>query len=231
MNNGKKTRRQFLMLTGVATGTCALSCLGMGSLLSTGDLPDLAMPIGFPEFSLEENSTGKKILVTYASNTGSTGGVAEEIGKTLAETGLSVDVHPIQSVTHLDDYAAVVLGSPINSGKWLPSATEFVESNHEKLREIPTAFFLVGLMANKKNEADIKLVDQFLENERALVPPVAEGRFVGVMFTSNYSGLEKLGMHFFIAYCGLGLRGGDFREPDTIQVWTESINPLLIKRT
>jgi menaquinone-dependent protoporphyrinogen IX oxidase len=229
MSNNNRTRRQFLMLTAAVTGACALSCVGMGALLSKEDLPGPVMPIGFPEFSLEGNSTKKKILVTYTSNTGSTGGVAEVIGRSLAETGRSVDVRLIQSVNHLDDYAAVVLGSPINNGKWLPSATEFVVSNHEKLRQIPTAFFLVGLMANKENEANRKLVDQFLADERALVPTVAEGRFVGVMFITGYSGLEKLGMHFFIAFCGLGLRGGDFRNPATIRAWTESICPLLIQ--
>jgi menaquinone-dependent protoporphyrinogen oxidase len=228
MSNGKVTRRQFLLLTGVATGACSLSCLGMGSLLSTGDRPGLNMPIGFPEMSLEGESTKKKILVTYASNTGSSGGIAEEVGKNLAKTGRGVDVLPIKSVNSLDAYAAVVLGSPINNGKWLPSATEFVEANQEKLRQIPTAFFMVGLMANKQNDADNQLIDQFLAPERAIVSPVAEGRFVGVMFTAGYSGLEKLGIHFFIAYCGLGLRGGDFRNPVAISAWTESISTLLI---
>jgi menaquinone-dependent protoporphyrinogen oxidase len=228
MSNGKVTRRQFLMLTGAATGVCSLSCLGMGLLLSTEDLPGLVMPIGFPEISLEGASTKNKILVTYASNTGSTGGIAEEIGKNLAKTGRGVDVLPIKSVNALDDYAAVVLGSPINNGKWLPSAAEFVEANQQKLRQIPTAFFMVGLMANKQNDADNQMIDQFLATERGIVPPVAEGRFVGVMFTSGYSGLEKLGIHFFIAYCGLGLRGGDFRDPAAISAWTESIIPLLI---
>ena len=37
-----------------------------------------------------------KILVTYASRTGSTVGVAEAIGKTLAESGLQVDVRPMR---------------------------------------------------------------------------------------------------------------------------------------
>jgi menaquinone-dependent protoporphyrinogen oxidase len=224
----KKNRRQFLMLTGAATGACALSCVVMGALLSTEDLPDPVMPIGFPEFSLEGNSTKKKILVTYASNTDSTGGVAEVIGRSLAETGRGVDVRSISSVTRLDEYAAVVLGSPINNGKWLAQATEFVTANREQLNQVPTAFFQVGLMANKQNESDHKLVDQFLASERALVPPVAEGRFVGVMFTRRFTGFEGLGIHFFIAYCGLGLRGGDFRNPSAIRAWAESLRQLIL---
>ncbi len=37
----------------------------------------------------------EKILVTYATCTGSTVGVAEAIGKTLAESGLEVEVLPM----------------------------------------------------------------------------------------------------------------------------------------
>ena len=228
MSNRKITRRQFLKLTGAATGACALSCVGLGALVSAEDLPDLLMPTGFPEFTLEGDPTKKKILVAYASNTGSTGGVAEAIGKSLAETGRGVNVRPIGSVTHLDEYAAVVLGSPINNGKWLAPATEFVISNQEQLKQMPTAFFQVGLMANKQNESDRELVDQFLAVERALVPPVAEGRFVGVMFTNRFTGLEGLGIHFFIAYCGLGLRGGDFRNPVAIRAWAESLRQRIL---
>ena len=42
-----------------------------------------------------------KILVTYASRSGWTAGVAEAIGKTLVENGLQVDVLPMQAVKQL----------------------------------------------------------------------------------------------------------------------------------
>ena len=52
-----------------------------------------------------------KILVTYASRTGWTVGVAEAIGKTLAENGAQVDVFPMHDVKDLSPYDAVVAGS------------------------------------------------------------------------------------------------------------------------
>ena len=67
----------------------------------------------------------KKILVTYATQGGSTAGIAEAVGKTMAEAGAQVDVRPIQSVSDLRSYQAVVVGSAIHSGKWLPEATKF----------------------------------------------------------------------------------------------------------
>ncbi len=50
-----------------------------------------------------------KILVTYATCTGSTVGVAEAIGKILSETGTLVDVLPIREVKDLSAYRAVYL--------------------------------------------------------------------------------------------------------------------------
>jgi menaquinone-dependent protoporphyrinogen oxidase len=44
-----------------------------------------------------------KILVAYASRAGSTAGVAEAIGKSLAESGAQVDVLPMNDVTELTD--------------------------------------------------------------------------------------------------------------------------------
>lgn len=223
------TRRRFLALTGVALGSCAASCAGLGVLMSRPDDSRTVLPIGFPELTCGNTSAAKRILVAYASAAGSTGGVAQTIGETLADAGVAVDVHRVQSVKTLDGYDAVVLGSAIHGGKWLPEAVEFLQANQTRLREVPTAFFLVGLMANKKSESDQRLVGQFLEAERALVKPVAEGRFVGAMFIKNYPGFTGLGMRFFIAYCGLGLRGGDFRNPAAIRAWADSVRPLLIR--
>ena len=197
--------------------------------MSRQDNSRAILPIGFPELTYGNNTAAKRILVAYASAAGSTGGVAETIGKTLADTGAVVDVHRVQSVKTLDGYDAVVLGSAIHGGKWLPEAVEFLQANRTRLNQAPTAFFLVGLMANKKSESDQRLVGQFLEAERALVKPVAEGRFVGAMFIKNYPGFTGLGMRFFIAYCGLGLRGGDFRNPAAIRAWADRVRPLLIQ--
>ena len=70
----------------------------------------------------------QKILVTYASRTGSTVGVAEAIGKTLIEGGAQVDVLPMKEVTDLSAYRAVVAGSAIQAGHWLPEAMRYYRS-------------------------------------------------------------------------------------------------------
>ncbi|NMC80386.1 MAG: hypothetical protein GYA59_13585, partial [Chloroflexi bacterium] len=44
----------------------------------------------------------------------------------------------------------------------------------------------------------------------------------------KYPFATGFGMRFFIAYCGLGLRGGDFRDLEAIRSWARNTQPLLI---
>lgn len=67
-----------------------------------------------------------KVLVIYSTRTGSTKGVAEGIGTTLSGLGEDVDVAPMQGVTNLSQYSAVIAGSAIQAGKWLPEAMSSV---------------------------------------------------------------------------------------------------------
>ncbi len=221
------TRRRFLAASGITLGACLLGCAGLGVLVSRDDQPPGSLTIGSPDIRRGDRSLPGRILVAYATAAGSTGGVAELIGRTLADTPSAVDVRPVQAVTQLDEYDAVVLGSAIHGGKWLPEAVEFLQSNRDRLNQVPTAFFLVGLMAAKNSQGDRDLVANYLAEQRELVQPVAEGRFVGALFTQDFPGFTGFGMRFFIAYCGLGFRGGDFRDPAAIRAWAEGVRPLM----
>ena len=61
----------------------------------------------------------QKILITYASRTGSTAEIAEAIGKTLSEENAQVDILPMQAVKDPSPYQAVIVGSAIRKSKWL----------------------------------------------------------------------------------------------------------------
>lgn len=91
-----------------------------------------------------------KILVAHASRTGSTAGVAEVIGQILAEDGRSVEVRRMQDVKDLTPYQAVVAGSAIQKGRWLPEAMQFIRTHQAALARKPFAVFLVcmTLVAN-----------------------------------------------------------------------------------
>ena len=168
-----------------------------------------------------------KILVTYASRTGATAGVAEAIGKTLEESGLQVEVLPMQEVTDLSPYQAVVAGSGIQGKQWLPEAMQFMRAHQAELAKKPCAIFLVCMtLAMKNGESYRSSVSEFLAPVRALVRPVSEGLFAGILDISKVPSLkDKLGFKISVA-TGVWSEG-DHRDWEAIQQWTASLPPLL----
>lgn len=167
-----------------------------------------------------------KIIVTYASQAGSTAGVAEAIGQTFALKGAAVDVLPVKQVTDLSPYQAVVIGSAVHSGKWMPEALAFVERNQSALRRMPTAVFQVCMMLAASNEQYKKMVPDWLVPLRIQIRPVAEGSFAGALWPDKYSKLsEKLGLRIFLA--AIKRKAGDYRDWDAIRAWAERVSLML----
>jgi menaquinone-dependent protoporphyrinogen oxidase len=85
-----------------------------------------------------------KVLVSAASKHGSTMEMAEAIARVLDDAGLVAEVIPLEEVGALEGYDAVVLGSAVYVGRWLPAATNFVGEHAEQLRGRPTWLFSSG---------------------------------------------------------------------------------------
>ncbi len=170
-----------------------------------------------------------KILVTYATRTGSTAGVAEAIGKTLAEDGTPVDVLPMQTVTDLAAYRAVVLGSAIQGKQWLPEAIEFLQAHRSELAHRPCATFLVCMtLAMPKGETYRPFVEEFLAPVRGLVKPVSEGLFAGALDIAKVpSWRDRLMFRLSVLFGAW--REGDHRDWSAIQAWAESLRPRLLQ--
>ena len=169
----------------------------------------------------------RNILVVYASEGDSTAGVAEAIGQTLSVNGAHVDVLPFKSVTNLNQYQAVVCGSAVHSGKWMPEAMEFIERHQSAFRQIPTAVFQVCMMLASKNESYRRMVPGWLEPIRAKISPAAEGNFAGALWPDKYTKFsERLGLRIFLA--SVKLKAGDYRDWDAIHAWAENARGILI---
>ncbi len=168
-----------------------------------------------------------KILVTYASRCGSTAGVAEEIGKTLREGGAQVDVRPMQDVTDLTPYRAVVAGSAIRDKQWLPEAMQFVRAHRGTLAQKPFAAFLVCMTLGMPNGAKYRpFVADFLQPVRALVRPVSEGLFAGVLDTRKIESLrDRLAFRLSVLF-GVWTEG-DHRDWTAVRAWAAGLKPLL----
>lgn len=163
-----------------------------------------------------------KILVTFASRTGSTVGVAEAIGQTLAESGAAVDVLPMKEVTDLAPYRAIVAGSAIQEGRWLPEAMQFLYAHQAVLNQKPFAAFLVCMTLAMKNEQYRRGVVDWMEPVRALVKPVSEGFFAGVLDIDKVPSFRKR-MMFRVSVASGVWSEGDHRDWDAIHAWAADL--------
>lgn len=166
------------------------------------------------------------ILVTYASRTGSTVGVAEAIGKTLTENGLQVSVLPMSEVKALSPYSAVVAGSAIQNKVWLPEAMTFMHDHRNSLLRKPFAAFLVCMTLAMEKGDYRNAVIEWLSPVRTLVRPVSEGYFAGVLDISKIpSFTTRLNFRISVA---LGVwKEGDHRDWTAIRGWATSLTPML----
>jgi menaquinone-dependent protoporphyrinogen oxidase len=164
----------------------------------------------------------QRMLIVYATRAGSTEEVAAEIGGIVTETGVfSVDVFPIKAVKEIDAYAAVVIGSAVRMGRWLPEAVTFVSEHQEQLRQIPTAFFTVCMTLKDDTDENRETVHAYLEPIRDLVQPRMEGYFAGAMQYDKVSRPTRWLMR------AMDVPEGDFRRWDRIDQWAGSLSSAM----
>ena len=168
-----------------------------------------------------------RILVTYATRTGSTRGVAEAIGAVLAESGATVDIVPMREVGDLTPYTAVVAGSAIQAKQWLPEALDFVRATRIALSHRPFAAFLVCMtLAMRQGESYRGFVSDFMAPVRAIVRPVSEGLFAGSLDIGRMPSLVDR-LQFQISVWAGVWSSGDHRDWDAIRAWARDLRPRL----
>jgi len=169
-----------------------------------------------------------RILVTYASRTGTTAEVAEAICRILTESGADVEVMPMQEVKDLSPYKAVIAGSAIRAARWLPEAVQFIRAHQATLRHKPFAMYTVCItLAMSNSEQYRSAVSGWTAPVRAIVPPLSEGLFAGMLnFKKLPFNWETLKLRATVAL-GVFPRG-DHRDWNAIRTWAESLKPMLV---
>ena len=163
------------------------------------------------------------ILVAYASRYGSTAEGAEAIGDELRKTGVAVDVRPVDEVGDLAPYRAVVIGSPIYMGKWLPEPQVFIERHQQHLRSIPVAYFAVGLTVDAENPDLLRKAEASMDQVRMLVKPVEIGLFRGRLENSRLSLTDRTIIKL------IRPKTGDFRDWGAVRAWAQALRAKIAR--
>lgn len=173
-----------------------------------------------------------RILVAYASACGSTGGVAEAIGKELCNKGADVDVRMVDNVPDTSEYTSVVVGSAIHSDKWLKEGVEFVKQHRSDLRQKPVAYFLTCLTLCYPSQENIHKARSFLKPVQESAPdikPISMGLFAGALDYNKLSLIVRMVMKNKMKK--KGIKEGDYRDFTAICAWARSIyDPLMVGR-
>ena len=158
-----------------------------------------------------------KILVTYATRAGSTLEVAALVAAVLRTAGTTVDVTYVRAVHELKDYDAVIIGSAIRMGQWLPEAVEFVKTNRETLSHIPTAYFLVSGFMRQDSPQMRQRALAYLDPVRTMLEPISIGLFAGKM---DYSTMDWQDRSIAEA---VSSSAGDWRNWQAIRSWAHDL--------
>jgi menaquinone-dependent protoporphyrinogen oxidase len=168
-----------------------------------------------------------KVLVTYATHTGSTAGVAEKVAETLRQEGAEAEVMPTKSVKDLSPYDAVIVGTAIRAGRPHGRVATFLKKNSTALAELPVAYFCVCLTMIEDSEQHRSEASAYLDPLAELVEPVDRGLFGGIYAPDKLSAPVRLIMKK-IAEKG-GLAPGDFRDLDAVETWAKDVLPKLTR--
>lgn len=193
----------------------------------------------------------KKILVVYATNAGSTADVAKAIAEELERDGTPVEVRPVQEVSSVEGYTAVVIGAPMIMG-WHRAARRFVRQHRPALSRVPVAYCFTALSLTQTPETTVDGVPLYVDPQLAQPPrrpgrlslreryatttrylrpvlrpapavkPVSVGFFAGKL---EYFRLNLLQM--IVALVLAGGKAGDFRHWEAIRAWATDLRPLL----
>jgi menaquinone-dependent protoporphyrinogen oxidase len=167
----------------------------------------------------------KRILVSYATRAGSTVGAAETIAESLGAAGHQVDIRPVKDVSDMNNYDALVIGSAVHMGNWLPEAVDFVKKNRSRLSQVPTAFFTVHMLNLGDSEASRQARLKYTAPVRALVTPKAEVFFAGKMDYAKLSFFDRM-IALLVAKL-TGSKEGDYRDWAAIRSWAVSLPQTL----
>lgn len=155
------------------------------------------------------------ILIAVASKHGSTREIAEAIADELSAWDILADIHSPSTVRSLVPYDAVILGSSIYAGNWLPEAKAFAAQFRAELAQLPVWVFSSGPLG--ADDPQPQHDRERLAASLARVTVRDHQIFVGKLDKS------KLGLGERMIANVVRAPDGDFRDWGAIRAWASEI--------
>ncbi|GAA4409283.1 flavodoxin domain-containing protein [Fodinibacter luteus] len=169
-----------------------------------------------------------KILVAYATRHGATAGIADRIAAVLSESGRPGEARPVEEVTSIDGYDAVVLGGAAYMLHWLKPAVKFARKHRAALASRPVWLFSSGPLGTDlvdKDGEDVLLSTRPKEFDELteLLHPRGEQVFFGAYDPdAKPIGLGECFVRHMPAAQNT-MPTGDFRDWAAIDSWARGI--------
>jgi menaquinone-dependent protoporphyrinogen oxidase len=155
-----------------------------------------------------------RVLVFTASKHGSTDEIGQAIADELTARGVDAAAMPVADAPTIDGCDAVILGSAVYAGRWMPAATAFVERNRAALRERPVWLFSSGPVGDPPKPDELPVdVTEMVDACGAAGHAVFAGRI----------DRKRLGFGEKAIVTALRAPEGDFRDWDAIRRWAADI--------
>jgi menaquinone-dependent protoporphyrinogen oxidase len=166
-----------------------------------------------------QGDTAMRVLVTAASRHGGTAEIATIIGQALTEAGLETEVKPLRGLDGVAGYNAVVIGSAVYVGRWLPEATEFVQRHAIELAARPVWLFSSGPIGSPdpKPQGDPTGIAELAGMAKARGHRIFAGQL----------DRNRLGIGERLMVGAVHAPDGDFRDPEAIRSWAREIAATL----
>jgi len=118
-----------------------------------------------------------KVPVAAASKHGATQQIAEAIGEELTARELDVTVAPVEDVTSITEYDAVIIGSAIYLGRWMKPARQFATDHAAELASRPVWVYPSGPIPDRNRRRTTPLTEGRATRSRTPSAPGNTGSF------------------------------------------------------
>lgn len=158
-----------------------------------------------------------RVLVTWGSKLGGTAGIAETIASQLRSRGIDVVAIPASHAWSPAVFDAVIVGGALYANRWHADARRYIERYARELARVPTWLFSSGPLDDSADRAT-------LDPPR---PVQALAARIGSQGHITFGGRLDEHPAGFIAGAMAKKLHGDWRNPDRIRAWADTIADAL----